>query len=387
MKTKIFFGAMVFDSASHSFVPRTVVCANGVITDLLLPDTPPPEGERIDCTGRYIIPGLVDVHTHGRNGIDFTEVTEEMLAELTVQYAKTGTTAVMVTPASAPYEEWLKTAVCTANHIRQKHPGARLLGVHFEGRYLSSEKRGAHNPSLLTAPSVEELHEILRLLKDVRVHFSAAPETDGCKAFVQEAVRLGASVGIAHTNCTYEQALEAVTWGAISFTHTFNAMTAISHRAPGCMIAALLSDDAYAELICDGLHSHPAMTSLLVRNKPRDRVVLITDSGMFAGLPDGHYFSAGLEVVLADGKCTTLDGALAGSTLTLFDAVKNCMRFTGLPLTEVLPFATVNPARMVGADGKIGTIEVGKSADLLLIDNQEDPSLQAVYCGGDAIQL
>ena len=180
--------------------------------------------------------------------------------------------------------------------------------------------------------------------------------------------------------------MNAISMGATSFTHTFNAMVGMSHRAPGTVGAALTCDNAYAELICDGFHVHPEVVKMVYRVKPKDKLVLITDSMEAAGCPDGTYGIAGMPVKVVNGRAINADGAIAGSTLSLFAAVCNIMRFAGATLEEVLPAATINPARMVGADSLVGSIKAGKRADFIIIDDPKHPSVSSVYIAGEKVQ-
>lgn len=382
---KILYGAGVYDTASRSFQNRFVLLRKSKILSVTETEPCGMDAQRIDCRGLLLLPGLVDVHTHGRAGFDFSSVDEANTDAMLLSYAKAGTTSVMATLASAPYAEWIGAAGMLAAHARNPHPVAHILGIHYEGRFLSEQRRGAHAAELLASPSCEELHEMLRAAAGVPVHISLAPELPGSEAFVREAVRCGATVGIAHTDCTYEEAAAALDWGASSFTHTYNAMSPLHHRAPGCIGASLLADGAWSELICDGMHSHPAMSRLLARMKPDGRLVLITDSMEAAGCPDGHYSIAGLPVVVRDGRALTVEGKLAGSTLTLWQGLLNFMRFTDTPLEDALIAATAAPARMVGAFTQCGSIEAGKNADLLLVRRAAELKLEAVFCGGELL--
>ena len=382
----VYFGAQVYDTASRSFLPRSVVVRGTQILDMPQQEPSQNEARRIDCRGLYLMPGLVDVHTHGRAGFDFSTVAAENVDEMLLSYAQAGTTSVMATLASAPFDEWLAAAAMLTAHAEKEHPGAHLLGIHFEGRYLNEKRRGAHAAPLLAPPSLSELHELLHAADGGLTHISIAPELPGSEAFIREAVRLGATVGIAHTDCTYEQALDALEYGASAFTHTYNAMSPLHHRAPGCIGASLLADSAFSELICDGMHSHPAMARLLQRSKPDGKLALITDSMEAAGCADGHYCIAGLPVIVRDGKAVTEEGALAGSTLTLWKGLLNFMRFTDLSLEKALPAATENPARMIGAFDRVGSLENGKRADFLLVRMDKEPQLQAVVCGGKLLE-
>lgn len=382
---KILCGAAVYDTASRSFQNRFVTLRGARILSVTETEPSLADAQRIDCRGLLLLPGLVDVHTHGRAGFDFSSVGEADTDGVLLSYAKAGTTSVMATLASAPYEKWLAAAHMLAVHALQPHPGAHILGIHYEGRFLSENRRGAHAAKLLAAPSAAELHDMLRASSGVLTHISLAPELEGSEPFIREAVRLGATVGIAHTDCTFEEAQAALSWGAVSFTHTYNAMSPLHHRAPGCIGASLLSDGAYSELICDGMHSHPEMSRLLARMKPDGRLVLITDSMEATGCPDGNYSIAGLPVVVKDGRALTVEGKLAGSTLTLWQGLLNFMRFTGTPLEDALIAATAAPARMVGAFPQCGSIDAGKNADLLLVRKTPEYALEAVFCGGELL--
>ena len=380
---RLFVGGQVYDTETHSFRQVQILTEGDRIAALT--DGTPDSDERIDCGGSWIIPGMVDVHTHGRAGYDFCTIPADKMEEILLSYAQAGTTCLFPTLASAAPEEWKAAGERIRAAAARPPRGARIAGIHWEGRYLSKKRRGAHNEDLLTDPDPTELPV---LLGDGQrpVHISVAPELTGSETFIREAVRRGATVGIAHTDCTYEQAMQAIEWGATSFTHTFNCMSPLHHRQPGCVCAAMLADDAYAEFICDGMHTDPAIARLLARTKPKDKLVLITDSMEATGCPDGRYTIGGLPVIVKGGRAVTeTDGALAGSTLSLLNGLYNFVRFTGIPLEDAIPYATLNPASMVGIADTVGSLSPGKYADFLIFNDKNVPSPVRVICGGRVI--
>ena len=321
------------------------------------------------------------MHTHGRGGYDFNTAPEEKYDEIARLYARTGATAIMPTLASAPFPSFEKSvaAICRRRNI----PGAAAFaGVHLEGRYLSPAKRGAHALELLASPSEDELRRLKILAGDGRMRLSMAPELAGADSMIRTALELGVTVTAAHTDANYKELMHAISAGVTGFTHAFNAMRPIHHRDPGGAGAALLCDGAYAEFICDGEHIAPEIILLSHRVKPADKLVLITDSMEAAGCPDGEYSIAGLPVTVKGGRALNSEGALAGSTLELFTALKNYMKFCSVTLEEALPRATVNPAKMIGADNEFGSIASGRRADFIVLDHTSDPVVGAVYAGG-----
>lgn len=381
----VFRNGQVYDSDSRSFVLNDIIVRDGMIDNIgHFPGLA--DSAAIDCEGCYILPGLVDVHTHGRGGYDFTSADTDGVRALRRSYAETGTTTVMATLASASMEEF-HTCIDAINRNRTAETGlAHIGGIHLEGRYLNPKRRGAHAEELLALPDADEIEELIRRMKPLPAHVSCAAELDGGEAFVKAARRLGATVGLAHSDATWDETQQAISWGITSFTHTYNAMRPIHHREPGNMVASLLADNCYSEFICDGEHSHPAMIRLASRVKSPDRLVLITDSLEAAGCPDGQYSIAGMDVIVKNGRAVTTEGALAGSTLDLFTAVVNYMRFTGRSLEETLPCATSNPASMVGLDGVCGSLKPGRRADMLMIRDKEAPVLESVWILGQSIR-
>lgn len=386
MKT-VFKNAMVYSSCSRSFTAADIYTENGIITDVTNEKLPlSPDTEVVDCTGKYIMPGLVDIHTHGRGGYDFNTAKESDLAAVRASYAAVGTTTIMATLASATLDS-LHESMEAIGKNRDVIPGtATIAGTHLEGRYLSVKRRGAHAEVLLAPLNADELADLIGRMSPLPVHISAAVEQEGGEEFVKRAKSLGATVAMVHSDATYAEALEAVNWGVTSFSHTFNAMRPIHHREPGNMVASLMCDSAYTELICDGEHVHPAMIALAHRTKPADKLILITDSMEAAGCSDGTYAIAGLKVFVKDGRAINEDGALAGSTLNLFKAMTNFMSFCDIPLEEAIPCATSNPAAMIGISNVCGEIRKGLRADLLILSDRVNPELEAVYASGAKVQ-
>lgn len=327
--------------------------------------------DKIVCLdGKTIIPGLIDVHTHGRAGYDFTSATKEQMRSMARSYLENGVTTLMPTLASAPFSVLCDCsdrirAISAENDTRF----SRFAGIHLEGRYLNPEKRGAHKTELLAEPSASELSELIPHLGD-RFHISFAPECDTDGSFLKQIVSAGGTAGVAHTTATYKEAMSALKNGAISFTHTYNAMPALHHREGGAIAAALLSD-AYVELIVDGIHISPEMVELAYRCKGNKKLVLVTDSMEGTGCNDGIYSIAGKTCIVKDGVALTEDGHLAGSTLSLLDGLFNLMRFCGITLDEAIPTATRNPARMIRIDDEVGTIEASKYADFLILEPKD----------------
>lgn len=372
--------ANVYHSDSMRFVPGSVQAAQGRIVGVyaqgdalpLLPDC-----RVVDAAGAYLIPGLVDTHTHGIAGGDFTGATVEQMTLMARAYLRGGVTSVMPTLASATLDQ-MQSAVQRISDAKRAGTDCGIFrGVHLEGRYLSPAKRGAHSPELLAPLVPDELDALIGAACGA-VHLSAAFELDLDGAFAAKALALGATLGLAHTTATYAQAKLAISRGVNNFTHLFNAMPPLHHRDGGAVCAAFDSD-VFAEVIADGVHISPEMVALAYRNK-KQQLVLITDSMEATDCADGEYSIAGMPVTVKDGRALTHDGAIAGSTLHLLDGVKNLAAFAGIPFEQALYCATASPAKAIGLENEIGEIAVGKRADMVLLDSDFNPC--RVFVGG-----
>lgn len=328
----------------------------------------------LDAKGLTVIPGLIDAHTHGRAGYDFSTATKEQMETMKQDYARHGVTSVFATLASGTEDEWNR-AIASIQEVGYD-------GIHLEGCFLNRQKRGAHPERLLVALDPDALNGFLKQIK-IPCHVSAAFELDEDGAFAACAQKHGATMALAHTMATAEEARTAIARGVTAFSHLYNAMPALHHREGGAVCVALLGG-GYGEIIADGMHICPDMVALAYRCLGVEKTVLITDSMEATGCPDGDYSIAGQPVIVKNGKAVTLDGALAGSTLNLWDGIKNLMSFAGASFADAVICATRNPARMLGVEDSIGSLEVGKRADLLLVD-ESDMTVKAVYAKGEQV--
>lgn len=331
----------------------------------------------LDAQGGYVIPGLVDIHTHGAVGEDFSDGKPEGLQPLADYYAAHGVTSFLATTMT------LKEPVLTAamHAIRDFCPsgGARCAGVHLEGPFLCYAKRGAQAAENLHKPDAALFYRLNEASGGQVRMVTVAPEEEGALEFIREVSQI-CTVSIGHTTADYDTAMAAFAAGASHATHLYNGMPSLLHRAPG-VVGAALDSGASVELICDGLHIHPAVIRATYRMFG-DRLNLISDSLRCAGMPDGDYELGGQPIVVKDGKATLLDGTLAGSSIALLDAVRNVVRF-GLPLADAVYAASTAPALAVGLEaGKIG---VGCRADLVVLDR--DLGLRAVFVDGAAQRI
>lgn len=356
----------LYDSTLKKFVQGTLSVENGKIQEITY--------QNDVADGDLIIPGLVDVHTHGRGGFDYNTATLEQMKTMKRLYAEQGVTTVVPTLAS----DTLDNLISSIEKIRE----AGYTAVHMEGRYLNEKRRGAHAAHLIAPLTASEVALLREAAGDMHLHISASYELDQSGEFLKAAKENGATAGLAHTDATYDQAMTAVQNGVISFTHLFNAMPPVHHRAGGAVMAGLISD-AYTEIICDGFHLAPETVRLVKTAKDPSRVVLITDSMEGTGCPDGEYSIAGNPVYLKGGKAYTIEGAIAGSTLELLDGVKNYANFSAISFEEALPAATVNPATMLSLEG-VGTLKEGNLANFVRL--APDFTIKEVYVGGERIK-
>ncbi len=380
MPRTILRNACIYNTESRNFSAGDVLIEDGTILSVgTIPDTD--AAVTFDAEGRMLVPGLVDVHTHGRAGGDWGSADGETLARMAESYLASGVTTVMPTLASAPLDD-LYAAIDRINALAAtadtdpKRP--HMAGIHLEGRYLNVAKRGAHSPALLAPLDPDELESLLSRMKGAR-HISAALELDEDGRFLDRALSMGATVSLGHSAADYATAKDLIGRGVSAMTHLFNAMPPLHHRDGGAVAAGLLSETAYCELISDGFHIAPEMVRLAYR-LAGDRLVLITDSMEATGCPDGEYAIAGMPVTVKDGKARTHDGAIAGSTLSMWQAVQNLRDFADASFEDAIYAATMAPAREVGIDGAVGSISVGKRADLLLLEDQK--TIGRIMCGG-----
>ncbi|GMA51609.1 N-acetylglucosamine-6-phosphate deacetylase [Alicyclobacillus contaminans] len=346
----------------------------GMITEV--GDGKPPEDmeravETVDVDGEWVVPGFIDLHVHGADGAEVMDGTPAALRRIGRFHARHGTTGWLPTTLTAPVASILQSLQAARRVQQSPSPddGARILGVHLEGPFISPRKVGAQNPAHVLAPSVEVMRAFEHVSPGLVKKVTLAPEQPGALALVHWLRERGIIPSIGHTEGTFAEIVRAMEAGATQATHLFNAMTGLHHREGGAAGACLLADDVTCELIADTLHVHPDVMRLVVRVKGPDRIALITDAIAATGRPDGRYRLGELEIVVTEGKSLLKDGhTLAGSTLTMDAAVRNMVSRVGVSLEDAVIMASTTPARELGLGDRKGAIAVGYDADLVVLD-------------------
>lgn len=335
-----------------------------------------PEDMAVDCQGYIIVPGFVDVHIHGCDGADTCDGTREALDVMARFLLRHGVTSFCPTTMTTDRETIERALLASKDCLeRPLEDGARVVGVNMEGPFIAEARKGAQLASAILPPDFELFSHWFQLSGGAVKLIDVAPEQPGGYEFVEKARELCA-VSIAHTTAGYEEAKRSFDCGITHATHLFNAMNGLSHRAPGVVGAVFDDDRVLAEIICDGLHIHPAVLRTAFRVLG-DRAVVISDSMRANGMPEGAAFDLGGQMVtVANGKATLADGTIAGSVTNLHQEVKNLVEF-GVPFPQAVKAATLAPARSIGMEDAIGSIEVGKRADLVVLD--QDLNIVAVY--------
>jgi N-acetylglucosamine-6-phosphate deacetylase len=329
-----------------------------------------PAGARVlDFPGATLGPSFFDVHIHGAAGHDVMEATSEALDTMGTFLASRGTSAYLATTVTASLDATLRALDGLANQIAKlPEPGrARPLGIHLEGPFLSHQKRGVQPPEHLLAPSIATFDRLIDAAHGHVRLMTIAPELPGAIELTAHATSRGIRVSVGHSNATASETRAAIAAGAVSATHTFNAMRPLDHREPGILGTVLTDDDLYAELICDGVHTDPEIVRLWWKAKGPERAILVTDAMAAAGMPEGEYQLGGFPVHVESGRATAR-GVLAGSVLTLDRALANFIQFTGANIEQALPLLSSNPAAMTGLAHRAGSLAPGKSANFVAVD-------------------
>lgn len=372
-------GGMVY--RGHEFVKADLLMEDGVIRRIGT-EVSEAGAQVVDVAGKRIVPGFLDIHTHGAVGVDVNGADAEGYEKICRFQASQGTTGWLCSILTDTREQ---TLWCIEEYKRWKsleHKGARLLGIHLEGPFLNPEYKGAMPEHLLQKPNLELVKEYQKAAEGEIRYITVSPEVEGMADFIPELCKLGMTVAIGHSGADYETARRAIEGGAMAATHTGNAMRLLHQHEPAIWGAVLEDEKVYCEMICDGLHLHPGTVRLIIKTKGMDRVVAVTDSIMAAGLPDGNYKLGVNDVVVVNGDARLANGqSRAGSTLTAGRALKNLLAFTGRPLEEILPLLTENPAKLLGVYGRTGSLEEGKNGDLVVLD--EDCRIAATYVRGE----
>lgn len=344
--------ALCYDAASGKIV--------GVV------DTVPADAACIDAAGGYVAPGLVDIHIHGYLNEDASDAKPEGIKKMAYGVAQNGVTAFLPTTMTVSKPE-IVAALDTVRALKQESKtwdGAEIIGVHAEGPFINPSKKGAQAEENILTPDAD----FVLSHKDVITSITLAPEMDKDHACIKRlAKESDILVSMGHTDATFDEAMSAARDGIGHATHLFNAMSPLHHRNPGVVGAALSAENVSVEVIADTFHINPGLYSLIAKAKGR-KMILITDCVRAGGMPDGEYDLGGQMLVLKGIECRLADGTIAGSVLKLNNAVKNVLDYTDLPVNEVFNMASLNPATAIHCEDRLGSLEAGKDADIIITD-------------------
>ena len=346
--------ALAFDSDSGKIF--------GVVDEL------PAEANCIDAECNYIAPGLVDIHIHGYLGEDICDAKPEGIKKIAYGVIENGVTAFLPTTMTVSKDQIVMAlnAVRSLKEESKTWGGAEIIGVHAEGPFINPSKKGAQAEENILAPDADFIIEN----SDIITSVTLAPEMDeGHKCIKKLAAESDVLVSMGHTDAKYDEAMNAAKDGVNHATHLFNAMSALAHRNPGVVGAALASDNVSVEIIADTFHINPGLYSIVAKLRG-DKMILITDCTRAGGMPDGEYELGGQPIFLNGIECRLADGTIAGSVLKLNNAVKNVLDHTSLPVYEVFKMASLNPAKAIHCDNRIGSLEAGKDADIIITDDK-----------------
>jgi len=362
--------------ADCEFTKADLAFENGIITNIAPAGSL--TGDGFDAADAYVLPGFVDIHTHGCANSDFCDADPAGLEKMLAYYGSQGVTSVI--PAVMSYSEDVLTGIIhvAVPYFGKKGYGAVLRGVNMEGPFINPDRRGAHNPDNIIAPDIAMFDRLFEASEGNIRLLDLAPELPGCLELICHAAK-HCTISIAHTSADYKTAAAAFDAGASHLTHMFNAMPPFTHRAPG-VIGAAFDHAAYVEIISDGVHLHPSVIRAVFSMFGASRICLVSDSVRAAGMPDGSYELNGQTIVVKNGRSNLANGgAIAGSVVSLPDCVRNAVKF-GIPLKDAVRAASLNPTRAVSIDSITGSLEPGKKADIMIWD--ADLVAIAVFAGG-----
>jgi N-acetylglucosamine-6-phosphate deacetylase len=338
--------------------------------------TPPASAVRVDLTGRYVMPGFIDIHVHGGCGEDFSTADAEGLVRIEQFYASRGTTSLLATVYPQPPQPFFETLDRLVAACRAERPGRILEGIHLEGPFMNPSMHGAIPAGYMWEASLGAWREIYDRAESCIKVMTISPEIPGALEVARDAAMHGIHLEIGHSDASYEQVSEAIDNGLEGVTHIFNAMRPMHHRRPGVLVGTLLRDELFVEVIADAVHVHPAVLQLLLKIKTHDKIILVTDAIRAAGMPDGLYEFSGQPVRVSGGHAylerqgvpSGQAGTLAGSTLTMDQALRTMVQATGASLAQAAQMASLNAARVLRMKHCRGILAVGKDADVVVMD-------------------
>lgn len=395
----IISNGLVFEKEG-GFSEKNIIIENGIITQISTEKSDDRNSQKnIDATNMYVIPGLIDIHMHGCMGYDFCEGTREAIRNITEHQLSCGVTSIC--PTSMTFDEKRLAEIFGNTALYAEHDtlnydskdtelqedsfckkGARIVGINMEGPFIAKTKAGAQNPEYIVKPDINMFTRLQNAAGGLIRLVDLAPETEGAMEFIEE-IATSVNVSIAHTNADYETSTRAFEKGANHVTHLYNAMPPFNHRKPGVIGAAADNDKVFVELIADGTHVDPAMVRATFKLFGDDRIVLVSDSMEACGMPDGEYVLGDLKVYVDNGTARLEDGTIAGSVSNLMDCVRTAAFQMNIPLEKAIKCATINPAKSIGIFDRYGSIDIGKAADIVILNKNLE--IVKILIGGEVI--